>query len=401
LPPEETTSFEVGLDWNFVGDYVMGLTTYYKASSNHIAGASQQWIDPATAQYVTGWNGYRPGNWKDTRGFELNLRKKFSNMFSYNVGYNMQWSDRASNASGRRDVWPDSQFVANGYYWVDWDIDPATGAQIPVSLREKARREGKAEDTYIIDWGAKANDAVQAKNRDVEGNSRSWAWIPWYSHYSADGVQYHPEDVIGSLDNSEYDGADKEYWERASQIPGNPGSGEGNLIVGHNQETGERAPLGTDRRSYGSITFLFATPAQYGPMGGKALGNLRANMVYRLYTGSQFTYSTGGVQGFRYGPIHTRMDFNAEKVFGNPSGVNVVLAVEVYNLFNQKDNRQNALGGRAEDFNTDRYQQYGIMGLEPTNNDIVNLKLENPEINDISNYWDAPREMTFSLRIKW
>ena len=85
-------------------------------------------------------------------------------------------------------------------------------------------------------------------------------------------------------------------------------------MVAHNQESGERAPLTADRRSFGSISFLFATPSNYGPFGGKALGNVRSNLVYRLYTGSRFTYSTGGIQGFRYGPIHTRADFNAEKV---------------------------------------------------------------------------------------
>ena len=41
------------------------------------------------------------------------------------------------------------------------------------------------------------------------------------------------------------------------------------------------------------------------------------------------------------------------------------------------------------------------MGLEPTNIDIVALGLQAPEINDIGNYWDSPREMQFSLRIKW
>jgi hypothetical protein len=398
LPPEETTSFEVGLDWNFVGDYVLGLTTYYKASSNHVGGASQQFIDPESAQYVTGGNGYRSGNWKDARGFEMNLRKKFSNMFSFNLGYNLQWVDGGNNASGRRDVWPDSQFVANGWYWVDWDIDPATGAEIPVTLQEKARRGGLAEDFYVIKFGELADNAIQAQTRSIESTGRQWSWIPWYSHYSASGVQLHPDEAP---DASEYGDEDKEFWARASAHPGNPGNGEGNTLVGHSQEAGERAPLSADRRSFGSMTFLFATPTQYGPFGGKALGNLRANMVYRLYTGSQFTYSTGGVQGFRYGPIHTRTDFNAEKVLGDPSGVSVSLAVEVYNLFNQQDNRQNALSGRAEDFDSNRYQVYGIMGLEPTNNDIVGLSLDTPELNDVSNYWDSPREMNFSIRIKW
>ena len=405
LPPEETTSFEVGLDWNFVGDYVLGLTTYYKASGNEIRNASQQWIDPAGHQYVTGVQGHGPGNWRDVRGFEINLRKKFSNMFSFNVGYNLQWGDQGRNSAHRRDVWPDSQFVASGYYWNTWDVDPTTGAETPVSLREKARREGLHEDHYIEAYGAYANDRLQIQhNRIVNftGTGSAWSWIPWYSHYSSEGAQFFADEARTNL--GEYDDADREYWERASNHPGNPGSGEGTLAVAHNQESGERTPLTADRRSFGSITFLFATPSNYGPFGGKALGNVRANLVYRLYTGSRFTYSTGGIQGFRYGPIHTRADLNAEKVFGNMSGVNMTLAVEVYNLFNQQDTRSVRPENESTlpiDFNTDRYQQYGIMALEPTNPDIVALNLAAPENNDILNYWDSPRELRFSLRIKW
>ena len=402
LPPEETTSFEVGLDWNFVGDYVLGLTTYYKASGNRIRSASQQWIDPGGHQYVTGIQGSGPGDWRDVRGFEINLRKKFSNMFSFNVGYNLQWADGGRNSAHRRDVWPDSQFVASGYYWNTWDVDPTTGAETPVSLQEKARREGLPEDHYIIQYGRQANQYLRTQHTRIvnfTGTGGAWSWIPWYSHYSAEGAQFIADEARTSLGH--YDDGDREYWERAGNHPGNPGSGEGTLAVAHNQESGERAPLTADRRSFGSITFLFATPANYGPFGGKALGNIRSNLVYYLYAGNRFTYSTGGIQGFRQGPLHTRADFNAEKVFGNMSGVNITVAVEIYNLFNQKDWRQNALGGVPEDWDSDRYQQYGIMGLEPTNVDILALSLQAPEINDIGNYWDSPREMQFSLRIKW
>ena len=402
LPPEETTSFEVGLDWNFVGDYVLGLTTYYKASGNEIRSASQQWIDPGGHQYVTGVQGHGPGNWRDVRGFEINLRKKFSNMFAFNVGYNLQWADGGRNSAHRRDVWPDSQFVASGYYFNTWDVDPTTGVETPVSLREKARREGLPEDHYIIRYGRQANIYLRSQhNRIVNftGTGGAWSWIPWYSHYSAEGAQFIAAEARTSLGH--YDDGDREFWERAGNHPGNPGSGEGTLAVAHNQESGERAPLTADRRSFGSITFLFATPSNYGPFGGKALGNIRSNLVYYLYAGNRFTYSTGGIQGFRQGPLHTRADFNAEKVFGNMSGVNITVAVEIYNLFNQKDWRQNSLGGVPEDWDSDRYQKYGIMGLEPTNVDILALGLQAPEINDIGNYWDSPREMQFSLRIKW
>ncbi len=402
LPPEETTSFEVGLDWNFVGDYVLGLTTYYKASGNEIVGASQQWIDPGGHQYVTGIQGHGPGNWRDVRGFEINLRKKFSNMFAFNVGYNLQWADGGRNSAHRRDVWPDSQFVASGYYWNTWDVDPTTGVESPVSLQEKARREGLAEDFYVTKYGRQANLYLRSQHTRIvnfRGTGGAWSWIPWYSHYSSEGAQFIADEARTSLGH--YDDGDREYWERAGNHPGNPGSGEGTLAVAHNQESGERAPLTADRRSFGSITFLFATPSNYGPFGGRALGNIRSNLVYYLYAGNRFTYSTGGIQGFRQGPLHTRADFNAEKVFGNTSGVSITVAVEIYNLFNQKDWRQNSGNGVPEDWDSDRYQQYGIMGLEPTNLDILALGLKAPEINDIGNYWDSPRELNFSLRIKW
>jgi hypothetical protein len=81
-------------------------------------------------------------------------------MFSFNVGYNLQWADGGRNSAHRRDVWPDSQLVANGYYWVDYDVDPATGAEIPVSLTQKATREGKAPDYYIDLFGHNANTQV-------------------------------------------------------------------------------------------------------------------------------------------------------------------------------------------------------------------------------------------------
>ena len=407
LFPEETTSFEVGLDWNFVGDYVFGLTTYYKSSGNEIVGASQEWRNPEQHAYTTGGRGYANGNWKDARGFEINLKKKFSNMFAFNLGYNLQWADGGRNSAHRRDVFPDSLWVAS-YYFVDYDVDPTTGAEIPVGIQERARRDGKTDangnpdlDFYVREWGHNANGRIDSQNNGIENYSSS-AWIPWYSHYAAGGLPLNRE-FPPELDH--YRDEDREYWERVGADPRWPnevsGPREGNLLVWHNQESGERRPLGADRRSFGSITFLFATPADYGPMAGKALGSLRANLVYRLYTGARFTYSTGGIQGFRYGPIHTRMDFNAEKVFGSTSGMNMTLAVEVFNLFAQKDNRQNSIGGIPEDWNSDRWQQYGITALNPTSPDIANLNLKNAEVNDIGNYWDQPREMTFSVRVKW
>ena len=166
-----------------------------------------------------------------------------------------------------------------------------------------------------------------------------------------------------------------------------------------NNNAGERGPIPTDRRSFGSMTFLFATPSDYGPFKGRALGNLRANLVYRLYTGSAFLLSAEGIQGYGYGPMHTRTDLNVEKRFGKPSGLNATLAVEIYNLFNQKDNRDKQPENRTIDFDPDRYQQYGMMGLTPLSAEAKSL--DTPEFFDVNNYWDSPRELAFSLRVRW
>ena len=397
LPPAETTSFELGLDWNFVTEYVMGLTTYYKSAGNQYGSASQNWRDAASPAYVQGRGpGYRPGNYRDTRGFELSLRKQFSKMFSFSLAYNMQWAEGGSNSAGRRDVFPDSLFVARGHYWTTYDIDPATGRQLPVDLQTLAARDGRDDpDFYVKLWGKSANDQIRSHQNGLDQYS-PWSWVPWSSHYASDGVQFHAGEAY---DTSLYDDADRAYWERVNADPNYPGFGEANLLVGHSHESSERAPIARDRRAFGSMTFLLATPSDFGPWSGKALGSMRANMVYRVFTGSRFSYVSlvRGVESYKMGPMHTRADLNVEKQFGGGSGVNLTVAAEVYNLFNQMDNRQAGYSGRSVDFDAVRWQKWGVATLEPTSGDYGTYG----EINDINNYWDQPREMNFSLRIKW
>jgi hypothetical protein len=314
----------------------------------------------------------------------LGLRKQFSNMFAFNLGYNLQWADRGSNSAHRRDVWPDSVFVMNGHYWNSYTFDPTTGAEIPVALSASDRDK----------FAAAANAAIRSRQSNIDRRS-AWAWIPWLSHYSSGGRPLFD----GTLDASEYGSDDADFWQRVTSNPNYPGSGEGNLLVAHNQETGERRPLDRDRRAFGSMTFLFATPADFGPWAGQALGNLRANLVYRIFTGTRFSFTglAKGIDSFEYGPMHTRMDFNAEKQIGASSNASVTLAVEVFNLFNQKDARQDPESGTQVDMDEIRWQQYGITGLEPTSGDFNTYG----EVNDITNYMDRPRELNFSVRIKF
>jgi len=391
MPPEETTSFELGLDWNFVGSYVASVTSYYKSAGHQLRTLQIEWQDPASAAYVAGQGGWSFGDISDTRGFELSLKKGFSDMFAFNLAYNLQWADQGGFSVPRSDVNPDSLFVANGHYWLEFTADPTTGTEVPVALSASDR------ETF-------GNNANTRLRNDDGGMDRlnSWAWIPWISHYAAGGY----EQWDGTLVTSEYGDDDRAYWQRITSNPNYPGTGEGNLLVRHNaRSTGENNPDGIkDRRAFGSMTFMFATPAQFGPWGGQALGNLRVNAVYRVFTGTPFAFVglIRGVNSFEYGPMHTRMDLNTEKQIGAGSGASVALAVEVFNLFNQKDVRQEAARtGPYDDLKVDldeiRWQKFGISGLEPTSADYNTYG----EVNDIANYLDRPRELNFSIRLKW
>lgn len=402
LSPEETTSFEVGLDWNFAGNYVLGLTTYYKSAINQVYDHGiQNWVDPDKNNFAP-LNSYTTGVFRDARGFELNLRKRFSQLFAFNFALNLQWADEGRTGLPRRDVLVDSLFVANGHYWQVWDVDPTTGAEVPVSLQAQAVREGRDLDYYVTRIGAKANVLIQRRNAEITETRRERSWASETSHYAEAGVPY----VKGELDPSQYSNADRAFWARLNSDPNYPGVGEGNVLVSQTQETGERLSSNRDRRSFGSMTFLFMTPQKFGPFNGKAIGNIRANMVYRLYTGTPFFFTPllidssrpqdqiGARQTQKYGPMHTRTDVNIAKRFGDVNGRNLTLGIDMFNLFNQKDARTTPPGdGRSIDLKTDRWQQWGIESLDP----ISGID----EVFDVNNYWDQPRSITFSAQIAW
>ena len=326
-------------------------------------------------------------------------------MFAFNFALNLQWADIGSSAWPIWRTRPDSLFVANGHYWTNYDIDPSTGAEIPISLQEMAQREGKDPDFYIRQFGAQANAAIRSAQAQLTNTParQNFKWLPEHSHFAADGVDPFPG-------QSSYTDRDKQFWEEANRNPNYPGTGEGTLLVGATQQGFDRRPTGgVDRRSFGSLTLLFATPPTFGPLGGKALGNLRTNLVYRIFTGTSFGYtptvpdptSPGGIRPleftYRYGPLHTRTDLSIVKHLENSSGTGITLSAEIYNLFNQKDVRSSKPDNFREiDFNSELWQRYGIQGQDPSS-----ATSTATEIFDINNYWDSPREVRLSLRLKW
>ena len=77
--------------------------------------------------------------------------------------------------------------------------------------------------------------------------------------------------------------------------------------------TEEEPKPDADIRNYGKAQIFIATPDKFGPMG--LFGNITANIVYRMSTGTPFEYSPiGGASEWRNGPLTTRTDLSFEKV---------------------------------------------------------------------------------------
>jgi outer membrane receptor protein involved in Fe transport len=363
IRPEKSTNFEVGVDYNFYGDYVAGLVAYYKSETDQYTHyPNQRWNGlkrDATCKYQ---RGLANGAWGDTRGIEVSLRKRFSNYFGFNASYNMQWSHTTSGALGNvvRRVHPDSMFVASaanvdpvanpdwykgGMYWYyAFDVDPATGAEIPIVPNQ----------ADIEEWGHKNQEWLRNYKKNSEGNP------------------------IGTG-----------YWEPLELLADEAGdAGLWNVIFGYSGDV--HAPKGGDQRHIGSLSLTFASPEQWdlGPKWfGWLLSDLHGNLVYTLQTGNVHWYQPPrGARVLRDGPMRTNTDLSVEKRF-IAGRLQPAVFVEISNLFNQEDVKSN--------YNGTRYTLYGLEVPEPTDETYQQYG----DVDDWRRYAGRPREVDIGVRL--
>ena len=353
LKAEVTTSFEVGVDWNFALDYIFGLTTYYrsvKEKPGNGASGSWNWSDPSGISQTQPTETWERRGYEDVKGFEMAFRKPFSHNFSFRLAYNVQWASAGRAEPGWSNPMPDSMFVANGYYWNSWTIG-ADGSEIPETLQNRAIREGLDPDYYIMEYGHTAAQNI----RNWEEGRRDAGYEFWVN----DGLS-DPE---------------KGLWIYNHSATGYHG---GNA-------------MGRDRRYYGSLSVLFSSPQEFGPRlrGWYPLGNIRMNMVYKIQTGTPYLYSPpDGAQEWRFRPISTVTDFSMEKSFPRMKPVQPTLFLEVDNLFNQKDNSD--VGPNRQE-----YIQWGLNIPKPDDPDYMQWG----DANDMGRYVGRPREVRMGIRL--
>lgn len=370
LRPAKTTSFEVGMDWNFISDYTAALTAYYKSEVEQFTWYPNETFAGPTDLPIAYSRSLDNGAVGDTRGVELSLRKNFSRYFSFSVSYNYQWSTYTTGKLGNviRNLYMDSLTVAKmaktiaytdavtgkpvPMFWVDFDADPS-GREIPRVM----------DDASIRIYGAKGQAAVNGA----------------LAAYGRDGD--NRKTLLGTG-----------VWDGLRKAEGPIGEQGVQLLTG-GYSTSFPSPKPGDRRNFGSMQLLVSLPDnfKFGPaVLGNLLSSMRMTLITRIETGGIFSYTPvqGGTAYYRSLPMDTRTDMSLEKTFRPKGRLQPTVFMDLRNLFNQKD--------RNSPTSASDYAYYGI---------------DTPRIDDANYmaygdgreriYTPAPRQVQLGLRMNW
>ncbi len=311
---------EVGMDWNFAGDYVGSLTMFY-ADKN---GPGGTYYSAARHLWPAGFNGREmkaqsnATGYSARRGFELSFKKMFSQMTSFSVAWNVQWVGGHYSGQGGFMV-PSAAFVNSDRFFLGTEPQP-DGSETPRVPTAAERAE------YVI----KAQTALDTALDKVGQDGGEGAFFMPVVENGGDGLYFAPQHSIrsGSLEQ------------------------------------------GIDRRNYGSAQFLFSAPTDYHIT---ALQGFRATMLWRIQQGLTFFYTAPGNPSRQVtGPLSTVTDLNLERDFQVGETGTVTAFVEVRNAFNQMD--VGIFDGQGFE---QSYMQYGLTERPP--DDAEYLKYGNIE----------------------
>ena len=363
LDYKRSTNFEVGTDWNFYQDYVLSFTTYQQSVDGQVRFGNALWRDPSRKSQ-RGRNTPLGYVFTDNRGFEMSLRKDFSQNFSFQVAYNHQWQSGGNAGINRIIYFPNSQFVASDLYFVQHTKD-TNGDGVVNASDDGSEAKVPLTPQQIQDIGAEADRYIQTIR---EGTNPDWNPL-------TDSEIQEVENLPGVF-----------YFTRNTTSDRSAGRGG----------RAETAGFG-DRRGTMKIAFTYETPMHYGP----ALGGFRLNLINTLKTGRRISIphpTQGNVE--RFGPMETKTHLSLEKRF-RTGRTEATLFMNVYNFFNQRDpateyfwrgpwfDRHNQ-GPQAE-----LWYLYGMDMPKPTEKNYINYG----DTKEYHRWAGRPREISIGLQI--
>ncbi|MSS72349.1 MAG: hypothetical protein EXS64_12785 [Candidatus Latescibacteria bacterium] len=339
--PEQTLTFEVGADWNFVSDYNASLTMFYRNETQQIQRGSATWNGAKPGYRTQGQTNGRAGY---AKGIEMALGKRMSNYFSFRASWTSQWTAVGSMGLSQfgGDTLPDSGFVAGPGFWYDFKNN-ADGSRTAIALTA-------AEKAQI---GNEANRVVRS----------------WRTTYPDDPYQF-----FGKVPELQ----DKPIYIRYGSLGGN--------TYGPFGARGEEKVSGINGQA--NVQFLVNTPSgvRFGPRWMSWLvSDLSANVLWKMRMGTRFFWTppTGG-RKIGHGPTDTVADLGMEKTFNAGGRIKPAFFLEVRNVFNDRIDL---------DQGTD-YVVWGLQAARPTDNDFVQYG----DFGDRA-YFNAPRQTKLGIRL--
>ena len=315
-------------EWNFVSDFVLEMSTYFRRTERIGSGGSHYFRDPVqTLPYV----GHRGPNARlESKGIEVAFSKALSHNFSFRASVDVGWTffNWSGGAPLQILTYPDSSYIAGpNYYFVDKNDVP-----VPLKLEE------------IQSLGKRANDSIRKLLRGeyqefvgAWGTNRIYPLKPWSEHPG-----------MSEADKAKMQGLwYQEVWRQVDAYNVQPPS------------------------TQASFQFLWSTPSDWGPGpkvgGSKLLGGIQANLVWRFDSGAPFEFTPPGASTSitRNGPLYVRTDLNFQKTFDG-GRIRPTIYAEVFNLF---DSYVDRTGGVS----------YARWGLKlPTPNEVSYLRYGDP-----------------------
>ena len=353
-----STAFELGTEWNFISDYTLQTTAYYRVSNGFLLVQTGDFQAPGLGTKGKS-RAFGPKRHATTRGLELALKKGLKHNFSFKAAINMGWGEHLDTGGtkaghGSVVVYPDASFIGDPTrYWNKWTIDQTTGEEIPQSPT-----------------GAELEKLQAAAQTQVD------------------------KLVAGELGS----GADFRRTFKLWEMPGLSQESRAQLQGLYALQTVSwRAGSRDDaRRTNGSLVLIYASPPDFGPgerfWGSKLFGDIRLNLIYRIYTGQIFIFTDPitNIKAKREGPTSDTVDISFQKGL-NIKGIRPLLYVEINNLFNQQLMRTQAERTPVE------YLRFGL--LEPRPDDTLFKQFG--DVSELNRFENERRQIFAGLRVTW
>ncbi len=179
---EKTVAYELGYEHDIRGQYLLHIAGYYKDVSEQAGSVRYVGIDEVVSYYTV-----RNNNYRDIRGFEITLRKRYGRWITAWINYD--YMSTTWGYTGRQTYYQDRRLQAtSGRYELtenQSDVQPSIRAQVTFKIpKDLNKYYGGWDFSLLFSWrdGPRFTwDPLHLNTPDVRNN------VEWKDYYMFDG----------------------------------------------------------------------------------------------------------------------------------------------------------------------------------------------------------------------